>query len=191
MPSDLELLLQLQTIDYDLGELERSKEYLPDMMDNLRREIDEVKSNHETTASELEEAKVEVTLDLQEVPKIHLDEKLIKHAVLNLVKNALAAMPGGGHLHIASGIRNENVFLEIADTGSGIPEKNLSKIFEPYFTTKDFSSGLGLTLVYKIVKEHRGEVAVKSKEGQGTTFSLSFPIPQEEKKLIGFKGEER
>ena len=81
------------------------------------------------------------------------------------------------------------MYLEIADTGKGIAEENLSKIFEPYFTTKDFSSGLGLTLVFKIVKEHRGEISVKSKEGEGVAFTLSFPVIPREKRLIGFKGE--
>ena len=65
----------------------------------------------------------------------------------------------------------------------------MGKIFEPYFTTKEFGSGLGLTLVYKIVKEHRGDIAVSSRVGEGTTFTLSFPVPQEEKRLIPYEGE--
>ncbi|HUV07716.1 MAG TPA: ATP-binding protein [Spirochaetia bacterium] len=139
---------------------------------------------------ELEEAKVELTLELQETPKILQDEKFMKHALLNLIKNAMAAMPKGGTLHITTRSNGDHVFLDIKDTGIGIPEENMRKIFEPYFTTKEFSSGLGLTLVFKIIKEHRGEILVNSKEGQGTTFSLSFPIPPPgEKNLIGFKGE--
>jgi two-component system, sporulation sensor kinase E len=140
---------------------------------------------------ELEEAEIEVTLDLQEIPKIELDDKYVKHALLNLIKNSLDAMPEGGRLNIRTRSSSEMVFVDIIDSGEGIPEENLGKIFEPYFTTKDFSSGLGLTLVYKIVKEHNGELSVKSKNGEGTTFTLSFPIPQGEKRLIGFKGERR
>ena len=75
------------------------------------------------------------------------------------------------------------------DNGIGIPQENIDKIFEPYFTTKDFGTGLGLTLVYKIVKEHQGDITVRSKEGQGTEFTLNFPIPQKEKKLIDYMGE--
>jgi two-component system, sporulation sensor kinase E len=71
----------------------------------------------------------------------------------------------------------------------GIPEENMEKIFEPYFTTKDFGSGLGLTLVYKIVKEHLGDIEITSKTGEGTTVLMCFPIPQKEKRLIGYSEE--
>jgi two-component system, sporulation sensor kinase E len=81
------------------------------------------------------------------------------------------------------------VRFKIGDTGVGIPEENMDKIFEPYFTTKDFGSGLGLTLVYKIVKEHLGDIEINSKVGEGTTITLSFPIPQKEKRLIGYSEE--
>ena len=138
---------------------------------------------------ELEEAGVELEVELGEVPRIEIDAKYLKQALLNLVKNAIAAMPGGGRLSVRTRSDGENVYLSVKDTGTGIADENLPKIFEPYFTTKDFSSGLGLTLVFKIVREHRGEISVESREGGGTTFTLSFPIPQSEKKLIGFKGE--
>jgi signal transduction histidine kinase len=137
---------------------------------------------------ELEEANVSLDLDLRDVPKIQLDDKYIKHALLNLIKNALDAMPEGGRLGISTRSTDESVIVDISDTGTGISEENIAKIFEPYFTTKDFSSGLGLTLVFKIMKEHDGEISVRSREGEGTTFSLTFPIPQGDKKLIGFKG---
>jgi len=138
---------------------------------------------------ELEEANVSIAVDLHENPKIHMDEKYVKHALLNLIKNALDAMPKGGELTIRTRSNDEMVLVEISDNGEGIEQETLDKIFEPYFTTKDFNSGLGLTLVFKIIKEHNGEILVKSKHGEGTTFTLSFPIPQGEKRLIGFKGE--
>ena len=139
---------------------------------------------------ELEEAKITLLLELGNVPGIEFDEKYMKQALLNLVKNAIAAMPDGGELKVQSSRESDSVLLSVSDTGFGISEENLGKIFEPYFTTKDFSSGLGLTLVFKIMKEHRGEIAVRSKKGEGTTFTLSFPIPQSEKKLIDFIGDE-
>lgn len=138
---------------------------------------------------ELEKAHVRLELDLREVPEINVDEKYIKHALINLIKNALDAMPDGGTLTVSTAVRNGSVVVEVADTGTGISEEDMGKIFEPYFTTKDFSSGLGLTLVYKIIKEHSGEIFLRSKEGEGTTFTLTFPIPPGEKKLIGFQGE--
>ena len=133
---------------------------------------------------ELQEAKVALKTGLNEVPYIELDEKYIKQAMLNIIQNALSAMPDGGILNIQTCREDEMVVISITDTGTGIPEEKLDKIFEPYFTTRDFGSGLGLTLVYKIVKEHHGEVVVKSREGEGTTFLLSFPVPQRETRLL-------
>jgi len=139
---------------------------------------------------ELEEQKIEVKRTLEdEIPDIQLDEKYVKQALLNLIKNAISAMPEGGTITVTTRSNGENVFLDISDTGIGISEELMDKIFEPYFTTKDFGSGLGLTVVYKIMKEHMGEIGVKSREGEGTTFTLTFPIPQKEQKLLGWKGE--
>ncbi len=135
---------------------------------------------------ELENAHVTLAAELGEVPEINMDEKYMKQALLNIVQNALQAMPDGGSLIVKTFQRGERVFVEIIDTGKGIPEGLIEKVFEPYYTTKEFGSGLGLTIVYKIVKEHMGEIFVNSKEGKGTTFGMSFPIPQKVKRLIGF-----
>jgi two-component system, sporulation sensor kinase E len=134
---------------------------------------------------ELENAKVETELKLADgLPKLLIDEKYIKQALLNLVQNSMSAMPGGGTLTISTRRKGPDVCVEVADTGTGIPENIMDKIFEPYFTTKEFGSGLGLTLVYKIVKEHLGEISVTSKEGKGTTFTMCFAAPQKEKRMI-------
>jgi signal transduction histidine kinase len=98
-------------------------------------------------------------------------------------------MPSGGVLTIRTETAADDVRVSVADTGIGIPEENLPKIFEPYFTTRETGSGLGLTLVFKIVKEHRGEISVKSKEGEGTCFVIILPVPQKETKLIAYGGE--
>jgi PAS domain S-box-containing protein len=137
---------------------------------------------------ELEENGIEAALNLGEIPFVSFDEQHMKQALLNLVKNAIAAMPEGGILSITTAVKDSDVLITIADTGIGIPPENLSKIFEPYFTTKAAGSGLGLTLVYKIVKEHKGEIAVKSKVGEGTRFIISLPIPQKERRLLDYKG---
>ncbi len=139
---------------------------------------------------ELDEGGVELDRQLDEqLPRVNLDEKYIKQALLNLIKNAVSAMPDGGVLTISTKRENEFVVLKIRDTGTGIPDDIIDKIFEPYFTTKDFGSGLGLTVVYKIIKEHLGEISLKSKEGEGTCFTIHFPIPQKEQRLLGWKGE--
>ena len=132
---------------------------------------------------ELQQAGIRLELELLEPsPHIRLDAKYLKQALLNIVKNAIAAMPQGGTLRIETRRKGDTLQLKVSDTGVGIPEENLDKIFEPYFTTREFGSGLGLTLVYKIVKEHQGEIAVSSRPGEGTTFTLSFPVPQGERR---------
>jgi signal transduction histidine kinase len=134
---------------------------------------------------ELKQAGIEVEEKFANgIPDLDLDEKYIKQALLNVIKNAIAAMPEGGVLQVCTETDLSDVSLRITDTGIGIDEENLAKIFEPYFTTKEFGSGLGLTVVYKIIKEHGGEIAVSSKEGEGTTFTLSFPIPESERRLL-------
>ncbi len=130
-------------------------------------------------APEIERSGVRTELSLsQEVPRLSLDPRYIKQAVLNLAQNALAAMPNGGTLGVRTERKDDEIRLSISDTGVGIPEENLPKIFEPYFTTKDTGTGLGLTLTFKIVKEHGGDIAVVSKSGQGSTFTITLPLPQ-------------
>jgi PAS domain S-box-containing protein len=140
---------------------------------------------------ELEQNDIEIEADLQrDLPQVQLDEKYFKQAVMNIVKNALAAMPDGGTLAVKTRCRGDNVELIIEDTGEGMSEDVREKIFEPYFTTRDFGSGIGLTLVYKVVKEHMGEISVRSEEGEGTRFILTFPVPQREQHLLGWSGED-
>jgi two-component system, sporulation sensor kinase E len=139
---------------------------------------------------ELKQADVEVEVELAEPsPQILMDDRYMKQAVLNIIKNAISAMPEGGILKVQTRQSEGSFGLVVRDNGVGIPDENMDKVFEPYFTTKDFGSGLGLTLVYKIVKEHMGDIEVSSKVGEGTSFTLSFPIPQKEKRLIGYSEE--
>ncbi|MBU0957031.1 MAG: PAS domain S-box protein [Spirochaetes bacterium] len=120
----------------------------------------------------------------KDLPLLRFDKRYMKQALLNLVKNASAAMDQGGTLQLRSWQENDEVRILVKDNGTGIPEKNLGKIFEPYFTTKANGTGLGLTLTYKIIKEHGGDINVSSREGFGTEFIISLPIPQTEHKLI-------
>jgi signal transduction histidine kinase len=122
------------------------------------------------------------------LPLIDFDERYMKQALLNLIKNAIAAMPAGGNLTIQTKAGEAEISLTVRDTGTGISEEHLSKIFEPYFTTKPTGSGLGLTLVFKIIREHQGEITVKSKVGEGTSFIITLPIPQKERRLIKYQG---
>ena len=141
---------------------------------------------------ELDQAGVTVEASLAEdVPLLKLDVRFVKQALLNLIKNAMAAMSGGGRLGIETRRNGDEVQLSVADSGSGIPADILDKIFEPYFTTKPFGTGLGLTIVFKIVKEHFGDIAVASKEGEGTTFTITLPVPQKDTMLLEDRREAR
>jgi signal transduction histidine kinase len=139
----------------------------------------------EFVSFELENAGVTIQMELEEkLPLVDFDDRVLKQAMLNLIQNAVAAMPGGGILRVKTELADGEVVVGVCDSGCGIPEDHLSKIFEPYFTTKESGSGLGLTLVFKIVREHRGEITVKSKEGSGSCFTITLPIPQKERKLL-------
>jgi PAS domain S-box-containing protein len=118
------------------------------------------------------------------LPKILMDKRLIKQALLNLIKNAMAVMPRGGKLGIGVEQAEDELRISVSDTGIGIPEELLTKIFEPYFTTKKSGTGLGLTITFKIIKEHSGDISLESKEGEGSIFTIHLPIPQKEKKLL-------
>lgn len=122
--------------------------------------------------------------------KIMLDEKLFRDVIMNISQNALAALKTkfqgeeGGQFTISDKVEGNKYILTIADNGCGMSEETLAKIFEPYYTTKANGTGLGMTMVYKIIKEFSGEIFVNSKEGEGTAFVISFPIPQKDAKLI-------
>lgn len=134
---------------------------------------------------EMEDAHVRVLALLDKsIPSIPLDEGAMKRALLNLIKNAITAMPEGGELRLQTRRDGDNVLIEVSDTGVGIPEELHGKIFEPYFTTRDTGSGLGLTVVYKVVREHGGDLHMDSQPGRGTTFRISIPVPQSERKLL-------
>jgi len=120
------------------------------------------------------------------IPSVMIDERYMKQVLLNLIKNSQAAMPEGGTLTVATGFSDSEVKISITDTGTGISAANMAKLFDPYFTTRENGTGLGLTTVYKIVREHLGEVNVQSKEGEGSCFTISLPAIQEEQRLIGW-----
>ena len=137
---------------------------------------------------EMEQSKIMCLLELdKDLPKILLDERYMKQAILNLVKNAQAAMPEGGVFTIATKYIENEIRILICDTGIGIENEYLSKIFEPYFTTRETGTGLGLTQVYKIIREHNGEITVDSQPQTGTEFRISIPIPQKETRLLDYE----
>jgi len=105
----------------------------------------------------------------------------LQQVFLNLFLNAKEAMAQGGTLRISTAQDNARVRVEVTDTGVGIPRENLHKIYDPFFTTKTTGrgTGLGLAVSYGIVQEHAGSIRVSSRPGQGTSFLLEFPIPEQ------------
>jgi signal transduction histidine kinase len=111
-----------------------------------------------------------------EVPPIEADPGIFRQALLNLAKNAVQAMPNGGTLTMgAQAAKDGRVELRVTDTGMGIPPENLAKIFDLYFTTKSSGTGIGLSLVYRTVQLHNGDIDVESTPGVGTTFVIKMP----------------
>lgn len=128
---------------------------------------------------------VELRLNLQEdLPWVLMDENQMKQVLLNLVHNALQAMPDGGQLEIMTSrsqkIGRDGVMVSVQDSGVGIPAEDLSRIFEPFFTTKSGrgGTGLGLSVTYGIVSEHGGEIEVTSEPGTGSLFKVWLPNRQ-------------
>lgn len=106
-----------------------------------------------------------------------VDPDRLTQCFLNLFLNALQAMESGGLLSVGSSTSvNGKVVIDIRDNGSGISAENLSKIFDPYFTTKPKGTGLGLAIVHKIIEAHEGQIRVRSNTGQGTVFSIAMPL---------------
>ena len=123
--------------------------------------------------------------------RILLDEKHFRDVIMNISQNSLAALKSkyssgqtGAKFCISNTVRENKYIITIADNGCGMSEESLSKIFEPYYTTKANGTGLGMTMVYKIIKEFSGEIIVDSEEGKGTAFTITFPIPQKDVKLL-------
>jgi PAS domain S-box-containing protein len=114
-----------------------------------------------------------------EIPMFQMNETRLEEAFLNFLSNAIESMPGGGTLTVKAGIEmNNDVLVQIKDTGIGIPKDNLDKILEPFFTTKDHGTGLGLSLAYNAIKAHSGDLRIESSEERGTTINIQFPLPK-------------
>jgi len=117
---------------------------------------------------------VEVDLD-RSLPTLSVDRDQIKQAFYNIIRNAFQAMKTGGILRIRSGADETHQFISFADSGGGIAPENITRVFEPYFTTKQSGSGLGLLIVRRIVRAHGGEVIIESAPGQGLTVTIRLP----------------
>jgi len=163
-------------------EVERANNIITDLMNFVR--VSELRTEltdpNELVRTTLERALipegVTVRTELTEgLPKIDVDSEKLEQVFLNLINNAVQAMPDGGELCIRTGAENGEVSFDFKDTGEGIPPENMDKIFEPLFTTKTRGIGLGLALAKLLVDAHEGEIDVASQVGEGTCFTVRLP----------------
>jgi PAS domain S-box-containing protein len=121
------------------------------------------------------------------LPDIMADSNQLQQVCTNLILNAIQAMPAGGQLTLLSLVDNDQIRIEVQDTGCGISPENMRKIFTPFFTTKREVKGvgLGLAVAYGIIQRHKGKIAVQSKEDEGTTFAIYLPLRPEERQETG------
>jgi len=113
-----------------------------------------------------------------------VDATQLQQVLVNLVKNAVQAMTTGGTLTLQTGENSDSVWVSVADTGGGIPQEQINRIFEPFYTTKKKGSGLGLMIVQRIVRAHNGRIELDSHVGRGTTFRIWLPLHERKPRLL-------
>lgn len=143
---------------------------------NLNEQIDRVLRAYRAQA-DANGITIERYLDA-DLPVVLLHADSLQAALMNLVKNAIEAMENGGQLWVRTSTTRDGVALELIDTGSGVDDTTLLHMFEPFYSTKDGGSGLGLPTARKIIEAHGGRISVQSDVGRGTKFMLEFPVPK-------------
>lgn len=136
-------------------------------------------------AEELENRGIRVEIEAaQPFPVVQADRNQVKQVFFNLIKNAMEAMGPGGCLRVKSRADDHSVYLMFGDSGIGIKQEDISRVFQPYRTTKEGGHGLGLMIVQRIMREHGGHIGIESKEGVGTVVTLEFPQKHRRVKLL-------
>ncbi|NQY33183.1 MAG: GHKL domain-containing protein, partial [Coraliomargarita sp.] len=134
----------------------------------------------------LVDRKLDVNVEVAEtLPVILGDRGQVKQVFFNLIKNAMEAMGPDGSLRILARSDDDFVYMQFIDTGSGIAEEDLSKVFQAYFTTKSSGHGLGMMIVNRIMRDHGGQIGIESRKGAGTVITLQFPQQHRRTRLLG------
>ena len=189
----------LQTISTSLYLLEADPDSKEEMISMIRSSIDrahnmieEFRSRTRDTPVDLKEINLEelirltinetkipdwidVSVTTENVDRVIIDEKKIRRVFDNMISNSAEAMPEPGNLNIEARINENHLIIRISDTGVGIPEETLSRLFQPFVTTKSTGLGLGLSFVKKAVEAHGGSISCESEIGKGTTFTIIIP----------------
>ena len=129
--------------------------------------------------NEFRDSRVHLVCENECRTRANLDAEKIRQVLVNLLQNALHASPEGGEVRLSAACDGRAVKFVVDDQGVGIPAENLERIFQPFFTTKPKGTGLGLPITHRIVREHGGRIQVKSVPGNGTRFTLTFPISEQ------------
>jgi PAS domain S-box-containing protein len=146
---------------------------------------DVVEKTLELLRPEIENRSVTVKTKLsRNLTATPVDATQLQQVLVNLVKNASQAMTTGGTLTLQTGETSDGVWVSVADTGGGIPQEQINRIFEPFYTTKKKGSGLGLMIVQRIVRAHNGRIELESHVGKGTTFRIWLPLHERKPRLL-------
>ena len=146
---------------------------------------DVVEKTLELLRPELDNRGLNVTTRLApRLPMLPIDAVQIQQALVNLIKNAMQAMTKNGALTLQTGEGSDGVWVSVADNGGGIPQEQINRIFEPFYTTKKNGTGLGLMIVQRIVRTHGGRIELESRLGRGTTFRIWLPLHERKPRLL-------
>ncbi|NIO28648.1 MAG: HAMP domain-containing protein [Candidatus Latescibacteria bacterium] len=178
---------KLEMLNVIFSQVERAGATVANLLDFTRRDeisFEELSINEimnrtlRLVGNEISLSNVQLELELgKNLPRVKGNADNLQQVFLNLLLNAIQAMPDGGKLRVKSYVEDNSLKLDVSDTGIGITRENLDKVFDPFFTTKEVGkgTGLGLSVSYGIIKKHRGVIAVESEVGKGTTFSITLP----------------
>ena len=163
--------------------LEAIRPRAPDLAEtNLGEVIEEVVQFQERELGD-RSIRVEAVI-ARDLPPVMADRNQLKQVFFNIIKNAMEAMQPGGVLRLKTHADDDNLYLLCGDTGSGIKQEDLVKLFQPYHTTKQGGHGLGLMIVQRIMREHGGQIGVESNPGVGTVVTLQFPLKNRRVRLL-------
>jgi len=141
---------------------------------------------------EIKDRDIVVETELRsDLPSLEVDRDQMKQVFYNAIKNSFEAMKRRGILRIRTDRDDTHVKISFTDTGGGISAENLSRVFEPYFTTKEGGSGLGLLIVRRIVREHGGELSIESSEGKGLTLTIRLPLLDRRVRMLADRGRDK
>ncbi|MCG8395414.1 ATP-binding protein [Bacillus atrophaeus] len=168
---------EIKRIDLVLGELlllakPQTVTFKPHKINGILKQVTTLLD----TNAVLSNIVIEKNFNLTESCKINGDENQLKQVFINIIKNGIEAMPAGGVINISSEKKGSYTIISIKDQGSGMTKENMKQIGEPFFSTKEKGTGLGLPICLRILKEHKGELKIESESGKGSTFYVILPL---------------